>query len=475
MTRVLLLCPEPGRPAMAGVGIRFWEMARHLGRRHEVRLGFPNDLADLTGVTELAEAKVVRYDGANLAALHSWSEAVVLHAHVSNLYFASADPRAPRPLVVDLYDPFPIENLNYFPTLGDGTYRHDRATLERQLREGDLFLCSSPEQRLFYLGMLYALGRLNPETYFADFTLGNLVREVPFGIAPPEPSVPAGAAAAPAPLLRGVVPGIGLDDPILFFGGIYDWYDPMLLLAILPALMARFPTLRVVFSANPNAASTPQGTYAEVLAVAREAGWLDRHVFFVPWVAAERRFGLYREATVAVVLHRPRFEAEISLRTRVLDFLGAGLPVVATEGGAMSRLLTRGEDGLGGARGRRGGAHRGARRASRFGAAAQRARGARARLGGAPRLGHRPRAARRVPRRPAHRPAQGALPPGLDPGAGNWRTLQPGRPAGAAPRARAKLTPGVRLAPLRGASRYKWSAAIPPRPRPGSRTSRRRP
>lgn len=328
---------------MAGVGIRFWEMARHLGRRHEVRLGFPNDLADLVHAGEpapLPEAQLVRYGRDNLAELQRWSEVVVLHAHVSNLCFDTVDPRAPRPLVVDLYDPFPIENLNYFPTLGDGTYRHDRATLERQLRQGDLFLCSSPEQRLFYLGMLYALGRLNPETYFADFTLANLVREVPFGIAMPP-------LASPAPtLLRGVLPGIGPDDPILFFGGIYDWYDPMLLLAILPALMARFPTLRVVFSANPNAESTPQGVYAEVLGVARETGWLDRHVFFVPWVAAGERFALYREATAAVVLHRPRFEAEISMRTRVLDFLGAGLPVVATAGGTMSRLLAEEAMGL---------------------------------------------------------------------------------------------------------------------------------
>lgn len=338
MTRVLLLSPEPGRPTMAGVGIRCWEMARHLSRRHEVRLGFPNDLAELAGVAPPGEAQLVRYSAANIAELGRWSEVVVLHAHVSNLYLDAAS--APRPLVVDLYDPFPIENLNYFPRLGDGPYRHDRVTLERQLRAGDLFLCSSTEQRLFYLGMLYALGRLNPETYFADFTLANLVREVPFGAAlPPED-------AAVAPLLRGVVTGIGADDPILFFGGIYDWYDPLLLLAILPALLARFPTLRVVFSANPNPTSTPQGTYAEVVAVAREAGWLDRHVFFVPWVAAGERFGLYREATVAAVLHRPRFEAEISMRTRVLDFLAAGLPVVATAGGTMSRRLAEEEMGI---------------------------------------------------------------------------------------------------------------------------------
>ena len=316
---------------MAGVGIRFLEMARHLGQRHEVTLAFPNDAAEFP---ELSEAQLVRYDGANLAGLARASEAVVLHAHVSNLYFDRVPRGEARPLVVDLYDPFPIENLNYFPVLGDGPYRHDRVTLERQLRQGDLFLCSSGEQRLFYLGMLYALGRFNPQTYFADFTLANLVREVPFGV-----TLPAPASSESAPVLRGVVPGIAEDDPILFFGGIYDWYDPMLLIGILPALLVRFPHLRVVFSTNPNAGSTPQGVYAEVLASCRATGLLDRHVFFVPWVAAGERFQLYREATVAIALHRSRFEAEISMRTRVLDFLGAGLPVVATSGGTMSRLL----------------------------------------------------------------------------------------------------------------------------------------
>jgi len=334
VTRVLLLSPERGRPAMAGVGIRFWEMARHLGERHEVTLGIPNEPDECPA---LDAARIVRYDTMNLAGLCRWSDAVVLHGHVSNLYF---DHGERRPLVVDLYDPFPIENLNYFTVLGDRPYRHDHATLERQLRQGDLFLCSSQEQRLFYLGMLYALGRLNPETYFADFTLANLVRMVPFGISPaePEPRQPA-SLSPPPPILRGAVPGIGLDDPIVFFGGIYDWYDPMLLVRVLPALIGRFPALRVVFSIHPNAESTPQGTYAEVLEACRERGWIGRHVFFVPWVPADQRARLVREATVAAVLHRPRFEAEISLRTRVLDFLGAGLPVVATAGGVMSRLL----------------------------------------------------------------------------------------------------------------------------------------
>lgn len=327
MSRVLLLSPEPVRPAMAGVGIRLWEMAGRIGARHRVTLAIPNAVEECPpqeGVT------VQRYDGARLAELSRQADAVLLHGHVSNLYFAHTADRPP--LVIDLYDPFPIENLNYFEELGEGTYRHDRATLERQLREGDLFLCSSEEQRLFYLGMLFALGRLNPETYFADFALGNLVRLVPFGVG--APSVESGE-----PVLRGVVPGIGADDPVLLFGGIYDWYDPLLLLAALPALLARFPDLRVVFSVNPNPETTPQGTYGEVVAASRERGWTGRHVFFVPWVPSALRHRLYREATAAAVLHKPRFETELSMRTRVLDYLGCGVPVVATAGGTMSRLL----------------------------------------------------------------------------------------------------------------------------------------
>ncbi len=324
--RVLLLCPERVRAVMAGVGIRFTEMARSLAGRFEVTLGIPNEPeADLVG----GAYRVVRWQPANLAELCRAADAVVVHAHVSNEYFAHG---VARPLVVDLYDPFPIENLNYFPTLGDEPYRHDRATLERQLEHGDFFLCSSDEQRLFYLGMLYARGRLNPQAYFDDFELHNLVRIVPFGL-------PAQPPAAGEPVLRGVVPGIGASDPVVLFGGIYDWYDPMLLIRALPAVLERFPALRVVFCANLNPEDTPQGVYAEVLEACREQGWIDRHVFFVPWVAYDQRVSLYLEPDVATVLHRPRFETEISMRTRVLEHLWAGLPTIATAGGGMSRLL----------------------------------------------------------------------------------------------------------------------------------------
>lgn len=334
MSRVLLLSPERIRPSMAGVGIRFTQMARVLASSgdHEVTLGIPNDPRE---APRSPGVRVVAYSGENLTDLLRSSQAVVLHGHISDAVF---DCGVERPTVVDLYDPFPIENLSYFTALGDEPFRRDRAVLLRQLRHGDIFLCSSDEQRLFYLGLLFSVGRLNPQLYLEDMELRGLIRVVPFGISQESPR-------GDEPVLRGVVPGIGADDPVLLFGGIYDWYDPLLLLRCLPVLLEEFPELRVIFCSNPNPESTPQGVYAETMETSREKGWLGRHVFFVPWVPFESRAGLYLESTVAAVLHRPRFETEISLRTRVLDHLWAGVPTVITEGGTMSRLMAEEEMG----------------------------------------------------------------------------------------------------------------------------------
>ena len=54
------------------------------------------------------------------------------------------------------------------------------------LRFADVVLCASERQRLLLLGVLLALGRVNPDTYDGDPTLGRLVRVVPFGL-PSEP------------------------------------------------------------------------------------------------------------------------------------------------------------------------------------------------------------------------------------------------------------------------------------------------
>src|SRR4030042_1107130 len=58
--------------------------------------------------------------------------------------------------------------------------------LKLQLTIGDFFICASEKQRDYWIGMLSAVGRLNPYNYDSDSTLRKLIDVVPFGT-PSEP------------------------------------------------------------------------------------------------------------------------------------------------------------------------------------------------------------------------------------------------------------------------------------------------
>src|SRR5690606_9131553 len=92
--------------------------------------------------------------------------------------------------------------------------------LNEQLALGDFFLCASERQRLFYLGQLAALGRVNPSTYENDPHLRGLLDIAPFGLDSTPP-------IHERDVLKGVVPGIRSSDKLLLWGGgLYSWFDP---------------------------------------------------------------------------------------------------------------------------------------------------------------------------------------------------------------------------------------------------------
>ncbi len=327
MSRALLICPEPIRRLTAGVGTRFLTLARLLAEAgHRVSLALPNDPAEAEGVApgiDLLQAEPERL-GAQ-ADGHDW---VLLQGHLGNHYLSQ---RQDQPLVVDLYDPFLVENLHYHRELGFDPFRTDHATWRLQLSRGDLFLCSSEEQRLYYLGLLTALGRVNPLTVEDDPTMARLIVELPFGTPAGDPPE-AGERAE-------VLPGVAADAPVLYFGGIYDWYDPLVLLEALPELLRHDPSTVVVFAEHPHPDLMPMSAAARAIDLAERRGWIGSQVRLVPWQPFSRRFEVPLAADLAVVTHRPGLETDLSLRTRLVDLLWLGLPVVVTSGGTMARVV----------------------------------------------------------------------------------------------------------------------------------------
>lgn len=331
---VALICPEPIRERVQGIGIRFLEMASVLRRYgFQVTLWAPNE--DIP--PDKAEG-IAPVWGTAFPNFLKTARVVVLHGHISEHYFsvlAQEKLGNGPPLVVDLYDPFLVENLQYTPHLGDHIFYRDRSVLFRQLVHGDFFLASSEAQRLFYIGLMMGLGRISPASYHDDVTLRSLIDVAPFGI---HPMAVEQIEALPGKI-KGVIPGIGFQDIVVFFGGVYEWYDPMVLLDGAQEFVEQGWPLRIVFCTHPSPETTPQKMLAHVRQWSDARQWTNRYVFFVPWFPYEERFQYYKDVDIAVSLHRPSLETDLSFRTRLLDFFNAGLPVIVTEGGEGSEKV----------------------------------------------------------------------------------------------------------------------------------------
>lgn len=337
MSRVLLVCPEPltgGQPA--GIGIRFLEMARTLRRDgHAVRLLAPdgrNSESPAAGALQadppsssIAEASdanenaVIAISPQNLLHFSSEADVAVVQGHVANDFFAHARD---IPTVVDLYDPYIVENLHYFASRGAEVFTHDHATWIASLVRGDLFLCASAAQRLFYLGALLATARLNPMAYEAGPSLGQLIQLSPFGVAAPRrPPIRENSSSA------------------VLFGGIYDWYDPVLAIDAVALARKTMPGITLTFTRHPNPGITPQGKTAEAIEYARSHG--HDFVRFEPWVPYEQRGEFFDRYAAAILTFGQSLETELSMRTRIYDFLWGGLPVVSSPAPGTDEILAR--------------------------------------------------------------------------------------------------------------------------------------
>jgi len=315
MSRMLLLCPEPlGHGQPAGVGIRFLEIARVLrDDGHAITILSPD-----AGTIEGCRGDYITPQ--TLLASSEASDVAVVQGHVANAFFMQAQP---IPTVIDLYDPYIIENLHYYGERGPEVFSHDHATLANSLLRGDLFLCASEAQRLFYLGALLAVGRLHPIAFENSPHLDSLLRIAPFGVQPP----------------RAVAPR-DLDAPAILFGGIYDWYDPILAIDAIAIARQSRPGMTLTFTMHPNPDITPQGKLGEAVEYVTRNGYGD-FIRFEPWVAYDERAVFFERFTLALLTFRPSIETDLSMRTRVYDYLWCGLPIVTSSASGTDEIIER--------------------------------------------------------------------------------------------------------------------------------------
>jgi glycosyltransferase involved in cell wall biosynthesis len=250
---------------------------------------------------------------------------------------------APIPLVFDIYDPVLFELMETAPDAAAENATEEMRghvqLLNQVLRRGDFFICASERQRDFWLGALVANGRSSSST--ADPELRDLIDVVPFGIDP----TPIPPATADRLILTAALPALARAERIVVWpGGIWDWTDPHIVMKAMRILAQSSPGIHLVLLAgtHPSDGHIETSTAKKARALANELQLNGRSVHFIDEYIPYGERGRYlAECDAAVSTHRANLESRFAYRTRLLDCVWAGLPIVCTDGDVMAEMVVR--------------------------------------------------------------------------------------------------------------------------------------
>ncbi len=338
-TNVLIISHDVVGKRMAGPGIRYYHLARVLGQEFETVLAVPSEISPDISPEGFRFTSYTRRDWDSIATWVAAADTVIFPSDIASDFPLLA--QSGTFLVVDGYDPLLAEWLSLSqgePLENWERYWWDRmCSLNEQYLMGDFFICASERQRDWWLGLLEANGRINPYTFKGDPSLRSLIDVVPYGLRDVAPQ-------STEPVIKGVWSGIEPEDKVILWGGgLWPWLDPLTAIRAVESVRQQRRDVRLVFPGtkhpNPWMEETPTHTDS-ARALAREKGLLGRAVFFGDWIPYEDWPNVLLESDLALSLHYDTLETRLAFRSRVLDYIWAGLPVVATKGDATSDLIS---------------------------------------------------------------------------------------------------------------------------------------
>ena len=339
MARVLLLCQDVIGESMAGPAIRYWEFARALSKTHEVTL-----LGHTALKTQPPEFRLLPRQTTSLAQVMQETDVVV--TQIISPYVAWLAKRHGVRMICDAYDPMPLENLEIFKDLPlplrEDKHRHIVNTFNFCFQFADGVICANSRQKDLWIGFSLSQHRITPQTYDSDQTLNHFISTVPFGLSSTLPQ-----SCGESLRSRFNIPS---DHKVLLWGGgIWNWFDPLTLIRAIKAVQTSRSDVHLVFMGikHPNDQVPEMAMASKAIQLAKELNLLDTHVHFnYGWVPYQERQSFLLEADFGVSTHFEHLETRFAFRTRMLDYIWAGLPMLATQGDSFSELIEKHELGI---------------------------------------------------------------------------------------------------------------------------------
>lgn len=333
MAKVALYSLDVIGTSMAGPGIRYWELAHALSKKHDVTLLIPN-------ATDLSSEKIKIICYAKVLVNYRDYD-VLITQKVSSVKIGLAKQHGLK-IILDAYDPMPLENLEVFKAhpMAMRNIRNEQITSSflSSFQLADAVICANDSQKDLWMGLLLSLKKIIPSTYDFDQNLKHLIDIVPFGLSNTPP------VKTEAKSMRKLF-GLKPDDKVLLWGGgIWNWFDPLSLIEAVHKLSLIRDDIKLVFMGlkHPNEGIPEMEMARSAVGHAKKYGLMDKHIFFnFGWVPYEERVNFLLEADIGVSTHFQHLETRYAFRTRILDYLWAGLPILCSRGDSFAELVDK--------------------------------------------------------------------------------------------------------------------------------------
>lgn len=338
MPNILINCLDEVNESMAGPAIRSWEFANNLSKNNNVVLLTPNE-------TKLRSDKFTIVTKKKNVFAEQIKKADYLISQTIRPKIAKLAKKHNTKIIIDAYDPITIEALESEKSkeIGLRTAINKILVLEQSLSFvfADHVICASEKQRDYWFGVLSAMNRLTPKSYDQDNSFRSLIDVVPFGLSKNTPQ------KAKSESLRDKFNLKSDDFVLLWGGGIWNWFDPLSLIKAVNLISKDVP-VKLVFMGidHPNKNIKRMDMVDKAMSLSDKLGLTNKSVFFNEgWVPYKERQQYLLDADVGVSMHFDHLETRFSFRTRILDYIWASLPIIATEGDSFAELIE--EKGLG--------------------------------------------------------------------------------------------------------------------------------
>lgn len=233
------------------------------------------------------------------------------------------------PMWADLFGHVMGEGQGKAHSLGANTHLHYFWQLEESvLRRADHFSVSSRRQGYAVYGELGAVGRLNRHTFKEEFTSFIPPSFDPYHIQNPGLDKSA---------LLEMIPGDAF--VVLWSGGFNTWTNVDCLANALDMAMEQCPDMHFV-STGGALLGFDELTYPRFQALVEKSEHVDRY-HLLGWVDARELPAVYAQSDLALCVDSPNVETMFGTRTRIVNLIAAGLPVLATRGSEIVEDLER--------------------------------------------------------------------------------------------------------------------------------------